>query len=432
MKRAVLVFSLFCGVLISALAITNPYLPQEKNASLTFQEFLFDDFEIREVYFERSEWISSGAIPYKDVLEEYPQLGVLYISLPRLIAGSPDLFLVVALVVNAIMLVVVGWELKGLFSALHLRPIRLVALLLPSVLFFSLSRYDIFAVALVLGSVLLLSRKKFRWALLMLSFAVLAKWYAVLYVPFFLWYATRNGASKKEMWQGLYFFFGVLILVFLFTLFFAGQNALAPYVTHISRSLEAGSFPTVLARGLFASLPGLNTAGVVQGLLALFSLLQFLPLLLGVGLFKRLSNTPLSFDHLLRLLFGATLIFVLASKFYSSQWELWWLPFALLIIRKPVEWILLVAISLLNYLQAPVLFTLIGPNAFWFDVVVVIRVLLSSWLYFLLLSPACQFLQKAWRDPINSQNAILKNEGSSIVASSSYYRIMHNTSRWKA
>jgi hypothetical protein len=67
--------------------------------------------------------------------------------------------------------------------------------------------------------------------------------------------------------------------------------------------------------------------------------------------------------------------FALFAKFYSPQWLLWFVPLALLLPLPRWAWIVLVAHDLLSFVQFPVLFDALHPDALWYHGVVALRTL---------------------------------------------------------
>ena len=70
------------------LPIRNDFQKINSGSSWSFRKLLVEDTEIRNVYVKRSAWVSEHQVPYKNNFQEYPPLGVLYISLPGIFTTS--------------------------------------------------------------------------------------------------------------------------------------------------------------------------------------------------------------------------------------------------------------------------------------------------------------------------------------------------------
>lgn len=361
--------------------------------------FYFDRFEIAQVYFQRSSWISNHTIPYKDVLEEYPQAGVLYFSFPRLFTDNRDVFMYVIVAMNVALWVVTVVLSSLLLKELSLSRWRILALLLPSFVYFTIARYDIFPVALVVASLAALQKKYLRLGIIFLTLAIFAKWYAVLLVPFYFAYATSNGFLEKIRKQALVIGGSIFVSIMGITFAFAGLSTLYPYGVHIGRSVEIGSLYTVVIETLFSIIPKSFDSSVLSAVSPVLFLIQFSGLIFGIVVYRRMSKSVFSFEMLLRWSVLAIGVFVLVGKFYSGQWELWWFVLAMLVVRGKWEWTLLLACDVLNYVQVPLLYKTIGPYSFFSDAIVVIRSLVLIILLAKLAKPLVQ-LVKGWKSNV--------------------------------
>lgn len=386
MKKSVIILLVTACCLTALLGIfvsykTNSSDPTEENWVVTresitkfSQSFYFDRFDIVHAYYIRSEWVTTWEFPYSFTNQEYPPLGVLFFSIPRMLTstehGYVQAFVCFALVTYVAFLFIM-WKL---LDALHRPRWYMAALFLPSFLYFVASRFDIFATLIVMTAVWLLVQKKFVGSMVLLGVAMLIKWYPIFLIPFAIAWATRQGVPLKTIRKGIYWAVAVFVATTGVTILMSGLGALFPYAFHTSRFIEIGSVAGVVLKLLYAwDLPvGSETALVGIGL-ALFGF-QLIPLLYGVLSYADMKRRVISFDDFLRFSVLAVIIFAHIGKIYSPQWEIWWLPLALLVMRGRFEWTLLIIIDVLNYIMfpfIPILFESVGFRTFYFDALVI-------------------------------------------------------------
>jgi len=170
-------------------------------------------------------------------------------------------------------------------------------------------------------------------------------------------FAPNN--KKGVLWSAAVFF-GITAL----TVCFSGVAAGYPYEFHALRGIEMGSLPSV-----FLKLAAITDVSVQSNAVLIFMGLilfgiQLLPFLYGTIFYSRMQRYVVTFDDVARFSLLAVMLFVHVGKIYSPQWEIWWLPLALLVVRRPRELYVLIAIDLLNYVLFPIL--PIIYNAVWF------------------------------------------------------------------
>lgn len=307
------------------------------------------------VYYQRSGWVSAHEFPYSYTDQEYPPLGILYFSLPRLVASSFSSYVaayVVLTMLTFVILLYFAWKLLG---AMQRSRWYMLGFLLPSFLYFVGSRFDVFAAAMVMAALLALQKKKFVFSMILIGLAMLIKWYPVFLVPFAIAWSVRQGVSRKEIIKGVLWsavvFFGITAL----TLCFSGVAAGYPYGFHILRGIEIGSMPSVFLKlAAIAHVSIQSDAILIFMGLILFGI-QLLPFLYGTIYYARMQRYILTFEDVVRFSVLAIILFVHVGKIYSPQWEIWWLPLALLVVKRPSEVYALIAVDILNYILFPIL-----------------------------------------------------------------------------
>lgn len=336
---------------------------------------LRDDYEMQ-IFYRRSEWVESGAVPYsKAQFEEYPPLGMLFLAAPRLLGGDQLAYTATlqgALAVLFGLLVAVTGSLLRRLG----RPRRLLALfLLPAFLYFSLWRFDLFPALLVAAALLAVTRERYGLALLALWASVMAKIYPVLFiVPFTLYLLPRlsSKAVRRRLLIAALVAAGLTAAVIVVAYLKDVRPITSVLKLHLSRPFEAGSLRELFDRWLWA-LP--LTAQESRLLIAIpCFILQFVAVPL---LIVRASVRDI--PALVRACVFVLVPFMAFGSFFSQQWIIWLAPLVVLVGRR-AELALLAALDLLLFLQFPVLYD-IDPHSWHYDIVTVARTVLLAALW---------------------------------------------------
>lgn len=197
-------------------------------------------------FYNRSSWIAEHKIPYKDAAEEYPQVAVLFLVIPRLFTNNPIVYQIILQFLLGICFILLLWTTICILQELNKNLNYALLFFLPSVLYFSFNRFDVLPALFVQFSFYLLLKKQHNWSLFLLGLAALTKWYAGLFILPYLIYFIQQAQDKEGIKMGLKAI-GVFIATILFfnfvTLITAGFNGiLSPYFWHLNRSIEVGSF----------------------------------------------------------------------------------------------------------------------------------------------------------------------------------------------
>lgn len=397
--------SLVAALVIAAFTALGIVLPTPGDDEMRFLE---DDHD-RHVYYQRGSFAPRGEVPFLEVHSEYPELATWFFALPFLAMGDapadPRLYdsarpedlerarplfdryvrlHSIAMAVCLFLLVVVSARICGL---LGFDPARAWLLILPSSLIFTVARYDALPVLLVSVSLWLLLTKRFLLAIFVLSCAVLTKWYAILFLPFYLRYGRAS--LGRSVLAGLAVSAATAAAI-VGTTFVSGglryaEIATAPGARAAIATLPAAELPRALERvveslpedfrpfatgGLRAALsPYLKQGGrtsnpgglyqqisqrwtripsgspTEQSILRALTLLQFA--FLFVGIFAPQRDPA----QLVRWMCLATAFFVLFAKFYSPQWVMWTNALVLLFMRHRMLIATAVLLDLFIYFQ---------------------------------------------------------------------------------
>lgn len=361
------------------------------------------------IYFQRADWWPEKKIPYKEISQEYPQLTLLYLTLPRFFTNNFSIYQKIFYLFNIICYFVLLY-ITGKMLKIMKKDIKYLFLfLLPSFLYFIFNRCDIFPILLIQLSLFLLLNKKYYLSFIFLSLGFLTKWYAIIFLPIYLIYLSNNLSSlgyrriKKNL---VLAFLSVIAIPVLITIFLAGPlAAVSPYVFQLARGFEEGGTFFIYIRSILSLLPSSSVNFFNQGFLFLLLVLQFsVPLLMIIksSIFKKYIIYKEQLIHWMALV---VLTFILFAKFYSPQWILWFLPFLVLIISSK-EIILLIAYDIINYIAFPLIYDGLGSYNIGFDMITLARSILLIWLIWLLIKKI--FLNKL----ITSENnAVISARG---------------------
>ncbi len=339
-------------------------------------QLIHDDHELG-VFQQRGSWVTQGITPYDiSIFQEYPQVGLGYITLPYIFSDQYGYYRWILITMNTILAVSLLWVTIILLHQLK-RSVWFAALLvLPAMLFFTFSRFDILVALLVQVGLWLVLSRRWRWAGAVLGLAILTKWYPVLFLPLVYAYVRQTcpeqtRAALRSFWWSVGLVVGGIMAI---SFFIDGFTSLRPYLFHGARSGGVGSLYFMLIEG------PLQSTGIVQ--LDYLGLTIFLILQFAVPLFVIFKTTVvqrwLRSPHQLVLWMAlAVLVFTFFSRFYSPQWIIWFVPLVVLIGDRRLAG-LVVGYDLLNYLSFPLIWQVWGPFSWQFISVSLLIVALQA------------------------------------------------------
>ncbi len=311
---------------------------------------LRDDGEVS-YYFLHSSWIDRSGQAVT-LTQDYPPLGVLYFSLPRLLTKNFEAFEVAFVSLNAVLYALLFVVMSLLLDGEGRSKRRLAFFLLPAFLYFSLWRFDILPTLLAAGALLAAKRKAPEPAFLLLLAAAMAKWYAALFFPpFFIYFALLGGREIpiKRLQNAIFLTAGAGIALIALVASVAGFGALVePVLFHLSRDFEMGSVGAVLLTGMRAV--GIDRPLLHGALARLFFLMQFAAVIPVVW-----KEYPKDFRSLVRACVFVLIPFMALGSVFSAQWIVWLAPLVL-VVADATDLALLAALDLTVFVQFPVLF----------------------------------------------------------------------------
>jgi hypothetical protein len=226
----------------------------------------------------------------------------------------------------------------------------------PSVLYFSLMRFDILAAVICCLSLYLFGRRRYAWAYVLLAIGVHVKWYPAVLFPVYLAFHVQQDGLFANRFRGLWrsssmryaLVFGVVVLglVGVGVVAYGWDGFMVPYRFHSDRGGQYFN-PYWLAEWGMKEL-GLQKTGLVK--LVDYSFLLAQLSIMPILLFKRLNTHHQVYQYATL----AIVIFISFAKIDSPQWILWYLPIALMFVRRKETVYSLLAVALLTYLIFPV------------------------------------------------------------------------------
>ncbi len=293
-------------------------------------------------YAHYADEMRAGLVPYRDFAIEYPPAALPSFLIPSVLAGSGSQFS--AYVRNfELLMAVCGAFAMGLgafvLARQHVDTPRLIVgvgfaaltpLLIGSVI---LSRYDLWPVALTIGSLAAIVTARERIAFGLLALAVAAKAYPIVILPLALVYVWRNSGRRKTIGCAA-IFATVLIVCFLPFVILAPHGVWSSIHGQLSRPLEIESLGASILLAahhligaqlsLIASHGSQNLGGpTAAGFASVQSLLQIAAVLV---VWLRFVRGPATQRRLLVGSTAAVCAFVVFDHVLSPQYLIWLAP----------------------------------------------------------------------------------------------------------
>jgi hypothetical protein len=209
------------------------------------------------------------------------------------------------------------------------------------------ARFDLVPAALILGSVILAARLKWKWAFALLALATMFKFFpVVLVIPFLI--SQQKQYSEKwyswHRWSALGVYCGICVVATLLSLSLNIADTINPFIYFFNRPIQVESTPaTLLWLGKFLGYPIsiIQTYGSVNILSSLSQGVSLLSLLcLVVGLlytFWLLWRGKLDI-YTASLL--TVLIILITGKVFSPQYLIWIAPLLAFVGKANWKWLL--------------------------------------------------------------------------------------------
>jgi uncharacterized membrane protein len=341
------------------------------------------------VFWDYSSKVIQGLLPYRDFLTEYPLLGVVVITLPRIITSNPDTyygaFVAEMFLFNLAGLLIIASLSKQL--GLHL----LQVLILYTLSLLALGRiitirFDIVPAVLTTLAIYTFIRAKYKLAWAFIAIGAFIKIYPIIIIPIFLLYHIVN-RSYRQLVAGILTFLFTSVLAIVPSLLISPSGILQPLTYQSGRPLQLESTYASLLLvcqnlGLtslihVSSFGSENVVSTVANLFARISpLIIILSLLTVYWLFyKELRQTDTgkrlgpsnSLDGAIVVKYSllAILALILTDKVLSTQYIIWLYPLIPFIVGryKVVAWVIFFVAGILSYFVYPIFYSALVTGA---------------------------------------------------------------------
>jgi hypothetical protein len=209
------------------------------------------------------------------------------------------------------------------------------------------ARFDLVPAALILGSVILAARTKWKWAFALLALATLFKFFPViLVIPFLI--AQQKQYSEKwyswHRWSALGVYCGICVVATLLSLSLNIADTINPFLYFFNRPIQVESFPAMLLwLGEFIGFPihitksygSVNILSAVSLQVSLFNSLCLLAGLLYTFVLLWRGKLDIYTASLLTVL-----IIIITGKVFSPQYLIWIAPLLAFVGKANWKWLL--------------------------------------------------------------------------------------------
>lgn len=328
------------------------------------ERWLSDAFDIG-VYWKRAQFVASGKVPYRETFSEYPVIATLSFALP--LVADPDLGrrayrlawnLLMALPFTAALLLI-----QRARRAAEVQAWPIVLMASPTLIYFSVNRFDILPALTCLASLALFHDRRFVAAHVLIGLGVNIKWYpAVLFPVYLAYHLEAEGLFRSRLrgiWRsqslryGLVFVGTVAFVALICIAAFGWEGYARTYRFHGRRGAQYFNLYWLAVRGLEQM--GWKSAFVMPKLSVLFLAGQVS--IVWVLLVKRLR----SMRDVDRYAVLSVVLFIVFAKVDSPQWIVWYVPLALTFVRQPRTLAAILLLTLLNYGVFPLAFDELEP-----------------------------------------------------------------------
>jgi hypothetical protein len=209
------------------------------------------------------------------------------------------------------------------------------------------ARFDLVPAALILGSVILAARTKWKWAFALLALATMFKFFPViLVIPFLI--AQQKQYSEKwyswHRWSALGVYSGICVVITLLSFSLNIADTINPFLYFFNRPIQVESVPaTLLWLGKFLGYPiritqSYGSVNILSALSLQVSLFNSLCLLVGLlYTFVLLWRGKLDI-YTASLL--TVLIILITGKVFSPQYLIWIAPLLAFVGKANWKWLL--------------------------------------------------------------------------------------------
>jgi hypothetical protein len=208
------------------------------------------------------------------------------------------------------------------------------------------ARFDLVPAALILGSVILAARSKWKWAFALLALATMFKFFpVVLVIPFLITQQKQNDRKwySWHRWSALVLFCGICILATLLSFSLNIANTINPFLYFFNRPIQVESLPaTLLWLGKFWGYPfqiiqsygSVNIASALNDNISLGSSVCMATGLLYTFWLQWRGKLDIYTASLLTVL-----IIIITGKVFSPQYLIWLAPLVAFVGQANWKWL---------------------------------------------------------------------------------------------
>ena len=306
------------------------------------------DSEVGTLYFDYASQMLDGKMPYSDFKAEYPPIAMLLILIPGYFTESSFTYQIIfAIEVYAFLMFGLYWvyRIAERYTDKPNRISDLYIVFTVILLDFVLDRYDIFPMVLLIGAVYFFTREKFDIAWIILALGIMTKLYPAVVAPVFLIYLLMR-KDYRNAGRGVLICAVIALLSLLPFIIADPDTAFSFFTYHVDRGLQTespaasilmllGHFGLVDISYVF-SYGSDNIAGSVPDTIADLMAPIMIVCLLALYAFylvrSRDSDRRDGMPAVVLVSFLAVMAFMLANKVLSSQYLVWMIPFAALLV----------------------------------------------------------------------------------------------------
>jgi len=353
----------------------------------------------------------SHCLPYRDFNVEYPPLGMIFITLPRLADSAFNVY-ALAFAGEVFLFDLIGiFLLASLARKLDSNPwktlgIYTIALLAVGPLV--VTRFDFIPAILTLLSIFFFVNRRSKTAWVFLAIATLTKIYPLIIAPVYFLIQLNRG-QKKELFSGpaAFFITSAIITVpcillspggFWHSFFYHAQRPLQIESTYASIVELLAAFK-LLTVNFTVGFGSTNVTGFVPDLLAKisFGVMALSLLAIYLSVYRSLQKGKMNGQNLtipadetafaVKYCLMAVLFFILTCKVFSPQYIIWLLPLIPLVTQKSknVIWMLFVLMGIITFLIFPQYYDELRVGSLRIVVMLVVRNMMLTGILLLLI-----------------------------------------------
>ena len=341
-----------------------------------------DDYYDIGTYYEIGRFFLDGKVLYLEQHSEYPPIASFFFVLPFILFGDMDrkLYILLWQVFMSIIFILTVSIICFIRTKWKKDPLPVLIMISPSLIYFSLMRFDILCCFFVILSIYYFIEKKYQISYLLLSISVFIKWYPALLFPVFIVYNYYEEKDlKKEITNiikksytikyMLIFIISILILILISVILFSAKGFFSQFIDHGTRGSQ------------FINLYWLAEKIFIENKL-LFPLFQILFYIFEFSIIPIVFIKKMTtLNEVVKFSVLGVFLFIIFARIDSPQWIIWYIPIALLLIEKEHIPMLLI-LSLLNYLVFPIGFDIINIQGILFSLIVIAKDIVSfSFIY---------------------------------------------------